>query len=104
MAAEVREGLDGLAAASLILTDGSRIVLGNETVEIGRLPECSIALSDPNVSRRHAEIRRRGSDVVVTDLQSTNGTRVNGVPVRERVLEDGDEITVGTTAIRFESS
>ncbi len=104
VAAEVREGLDGLAAASLILTDGSRIVLGNETVEIGRLPECSIALSDPNVSRRHAEIRRRGSDVVVTDLQSTNGTRVNGVPVRERVLEDGDEITVGTTAIRFESS
>ena len=79
-------------------------MLGSETVEIGRLPECSIALSDPNVSRRHAEIRRRGSDVLVVDLQSTNGTRVNGVPVRERVLEDGDEITVGTTAIRFESS
>jgi hypothetical protein len=102
--AEVREGLDGLAAASLILSDGSRIVLSNETVEIGRLPECTIALSDPNVSRRHAEIRRHGSDVVVADLQSTNGTRVNGVPVRERVLEDGDEITVGTTSIRFETS
>ena len=102
--AEVREGVDGLSAASLILSDGSRIVLGSETIEIGRLPECSIALSDANVSRRHAEIRRRGSDVVVVDLQSTNGTRVNGVPIRERVLEDGDEITVGTTAIRFESS
>src|ERR1039458_1425348 len=81
--AEVREGLDGLAAASLILSDGSRIVLGNETVEIGRLPECTIALSDPNVSRRHAEIRRHGSDVVVADLQSSNGTTGKRVPGRE---------------------
>ena len=102
--AEVREGPDGLSAGSLVMPDGSRIVLGAETVEIGRLPECTIVLSDPNVSRRHAEIRRRGSDVVVVDLQSTNGTRVNGVPIRERVLQDGDEITVGTTSIRFETS
>jgi len=63
-----------------------------------------VVLSDPNVSRRHAEVRRRGADVVVVDLQSTNGTRVNGAPVRERVLEDGDEILVGTTAIRYEAS
>jgi pSer/pThr/pTyr-binding forkhead associated (FHA) protein len=41
---------------------------------------------------------------VLADLQSTNGTRVNGVPVRERVLEDGDEIMVGTTPIRYEAS
>ena len=102
--AEVREGLDGLAAASLILLRRVPDRPRHETVEIGRLPECTIVLSDPNVSRRHAEIRRHGSDVVVADLQSTNGTRVNGVPVRERVLEDGDEITVGTTAIRFETS
>jgi hypothetical protein len=102
--AEVHEGPEGLSAASLIVSDGSRITLGTETIEIGRLPECTIALSDPNVSRRHAEIRRHGSDVVVADLQSTNGTRVNGVPIRERVLEDGDEITVGTTSIRFETS
>jgi Protein of unknown function (DUF3662)/FHA domain len=102
--AEVREGPEGLPAASLVLSDGSRIVLGAEPIEIGRLPECTVVLSDPNVSRRHAEIRRRGSDVVVADLQSTNGTRVNGVAVRERVLEDGDEITVGTTTMQFETS
>jgi len=102
--AEFREGPDGMSAASLVLPDGTRVVLGAETVEIGRLPECTIVLSDPNVSRRHAEIRRRGSEVVVADLRSTNGTRVNGVPVRERPLEDGDEITVGTTSIRFETS
>jgi hypothetical protein len=102
--AEVREGPEGMPAASLVMPDGSRIVVGTETIEIGRLPECSIVLSDPNVSRRHAEVRRQGSDVVVADLRSTNGTRVNGVGVRERVLEDGDDITVGTTTIRFETS
>jgi len=102
--AEVREGPDGLAAASLVLPDGSRVVLGTEPAVIGRLPECTIVLGDPNVSRRHAEVRRQASDVVVVDLRSTNGTRVNGVPVRERVLADGDEISVGTTAIRFETS
>ena len=102
--AEVREGPDGLSAGSLVMPDGSRIILGTETVEIGRLPECTIVLNDPNVSRRHAEVRRRGSDVVVADLRSTNGTRVNGVSVQERVLHDGDEVTVGTTTIRFETS
>jgi hypothetical protein len=104
VAAEVREGPEGLPAGSLVLPDGSRVVLGTESVLIGRLPECTVVLSDPNVSRRHAEVRRQGNDVVVADLRSTNGTRVNGVPVRERVLADGDEIAVGTTSIRFESS
>ncbi|HXQ62913.1 MAG TPA: DUF3662 and FHA domain-containing protein [Acidimicrobiales bacterium] len=101
---EVLEGPDGLATGSVILPDGSRIVLGVEPIVIGRLPECTVVLNDQNVSRRHAEIRRSGSDVVVTDLRSTNGTKVNGVPVSERVLEDGDDITVGTTTLRFETS
>ena len=104
VAAEVREAPEGMPGASLVLPDGSRIILRSEKIEIGRLPECTIVLSDPNVSRRHAEVRRQGGDVVVADLRSTNGTRVNGVAVRERVLQDGDEITVGTTTIRFETS
>ncbi|HTT85737.1 MAG TPA: DUF3662 and FHA domain-containing protein [Acidimicrobiales bacterium] len=102
--AEVKEGPDGVAAGSLVLPDGSRIVLGVEPIVIGRLPECAVVLNDQNVSRRHAEIRRSGSDVVVVDLRSTNGTRVNGNPVTERVLEDGDDIMVGTTVLRFETS
>jgi hypothetical protein len=102
--AEVREGPDGATAGSVVLPDGSRIVLGVEPIVIGRLPECTVALNDQNVSRRHAEIRRSGSDVVVADLRSTNGTKVNGNPVSERVLEDGDDITVGTTTLRFETS
>lgn len=102
--ADVAEGPDGAPAGSLVLADGNRVVLGAEPIVIGRLPECAIVLSDPNVSRRHAQVTRQGSDVVLADLQSTNGTRVNGVPVRERVLNDGDEITVGTTSIRYEAS
>jgi len=79
-------------------------VLGADPVVIGRLPECTVVLNDPNVSRRHAEIRRRGNEVVVVDLQSTNGTKVNGRTVREQILTDGDEVVVGTSALRFESS
>ena len=104
VSAEVKEGPDGLSAASLITADGTRVVLGTEPVEIGRLPECTIVLNDPNVSRRHAEVKRRGSEVIVVDLGSTNGTKVNGAQVRERVLQEGDEITVGSTTIRFEMS
>jgi hypothetical protein len=102
--AEVKEGPEGLPAGSLVLPDGSRVMLGTEPVVIGRLPECTVVLSDPNVSRRHAEVRRQGNDVVVADLRSTNGTRVNGVPVNETALADRDEISVGSTALRFETS
>jgi len=102
--AQMREGMLGLPAASLILPDGSRIALEAEPVVVGRMPECTVVLTDPNVSRRHAEIRRQGSEVIVVDLQSTNGTRVNGLAIRERILVDGDDITVGTTILRFQTS
>jgi hypothetical protein len=101
---EVREGPSTLPPASVVLTDGGRLVLGADPITIGRLPESTVVVSDPNASRRHAEIRRSGDDVVVVDLDSTNGTRVNGAPVRQRVLEDGDEIAIGTTYLRFETS
>ncbi|HZQ27758.1 MAG TPA: DUF3662 and FHA domain-containing protein [Acidimicrobiales bacterium] len=89
---------------SLVLADGNRVAVGEDPVTIGRLPECDIVLGDTKVSRRHAEVRRDGGDVVVVDLGSTNGTKVNGAGVRERRLADGDEITVGTTTLRFEAS
>jgi hypothetical protein len=101
---EVREGPDGLPAGSLRLADGTRISVGAQSLVLGRLPECAVVLDDPNVSSRHAEVRRRGPDVVVVDLGSTNGTRVNGVRVKEQLLKDGDEIEVGTTTVRFEAS
>ena len=66
---DVHEGPDGLSAASVVLADGMRVVLGPEPITIGRLPESTIVINDPNASRRHAEIRRSGNDVVVVDLR-----------------------------------
>jgi hypothetical protein len=100
--AEVREDADGGFLAELVLTDGRRVQIGTEPLVIGRLPECGVVLADSNVSRRHAELRRAGDTVVLTDLGSTNGTRVNGAPVRERILASGDEVSVGSTRLIFE--
>ncbi len=95
----------GVGAGSLVLPSGERVSIGDRAVSIGRLPECTIALSDPNVSRRHSEIRPVGSGYVVADLGSTNGTKVNGVRIEgERLLNDGDIVSVGSTHLRFEAS
>jgi Protein of unknown function (DUF3662)/FHA domain len=103
VAAEVHESEDGGFLAEIVLPDGRRVaVAGSEALVIGRLPECNVVLPDSNVSRRHAELRRREEGVFVTDLGSTNGTRVNGIPVREQLLASGDEISVGTTRLIFE--
>jgi hypothetical protein len=103
IASEVREGEDA-PVGWLVLPDGRRVGIGAQTVTIGRLPECAVALSDLNVSRRHAQVRREGDAAVIVDLGSTNGTRVNGTFVREHRLSDGDRITVGTTSLRYEAT
>jgi hypothetical protein len=104
LAGEVREGETRGPVGSIVTADGHRLTIGNDPLTIGRLPECDIVVSDPAVSRRHAEIRRRDGAFVVVDLDSTNGTKVNGAGVRERALADGDEIAVGSVAMRFEAS
>jgi Protein of unknown function (DUF3662)/FHA domain len=98
---ELREGEDK-PSGWIVLADGRRIGIGAEIVTIGRLPECAIALADPNASRRHAQLRREGDSVVLVDLGSLNGTRVNGIPIREQRLAAGDQVTIGTTTLRFE--
>jgi hypothetical protein len=100
--AEVHESEDGGFLAELVMPDGRRIALGAQPLVIGRLPECDVVLNDSNVSRRHAELRRSGDGVFLTDLGSTNGTRVNGTPVREQILASGDEVSVGSTKLIFE--
>ncbi len=101
---EVHEGPAGLPVASIVLPNGDRVTIGPDPIDIGRLPESAVVIDDPNASRRHAEIRRVGNDVVLTDLNSTNGTRVNGATVRQRRLADGDQVVIGTTVLRFENS
>jgi hypothetical protein len=78
-----------------------RVPLDKEILTIGRLPECDIVLNDKGASRRHAQIRTRDGTSTLTDLGSTNGTKLNGQQVQSRTLEDGDRITVGTTVIDF---
>jgi hypothetical protein len=104
VAGEVRPSADGAPRGTLVMPDGTRISVGEQPVVMGRLPDCEITLADPNVSRRHAEVRVADGRTVVLDLGSTNGTKVNGVGVTMRPLEDGDVITVGVTKIRFEAS
>ena len=103
VASEMVEAPGGARVAAVSLPDGKRVTVAEEPVTIGRTPDCEVNLSDPNVSRRHAEVRREGDDFVVVDLGSTNGTRVNGHGVKQQRLDDGDEITVGTTRLRFEA-
>lgn len=100
----MREGPSGTGAGSLLLPNNDRYVLGDHSIVIGRMPECDITIMDSNVSRRHAEIQPRGDGFVVVDLGSTNGTRVNGVRVSERELQDGDELAFGNTRMLFEAS
>jgi hypothetical protein len=98
------EMVEGEAVASVVLADGTHIGIGDEPVTIGRASDCQVALADPTVSKHHAELRREGTGVVLVDLGSTNGSKVNGAGVRERTLVDGDEITIGATVLRFEAS
>ncbi len=100
----LRQGEGGGGPGSLLLPTGERVVLGEFVVTIGRMPESTIVLADPNVSRTHAEVRPKGDGYVVIDLGSTNGTRVNGVRVTEHSLRDGDEITFGNTKVVFTAS
>lgn len=102
--ARMREAEGGIGAGSLVLPTGERVVLGEYLVTFGRLPECTITLADPNVSRHHAEIRPHANGFKLTDLGSTNGTKVNGVRIVEHVLSDGDLLDFGTTRITFEAS
>jgi Protein of unknown function (DUF3662)/FHA domain len=87
-------------AASLTV-NGRSHELRKPSVVIGRSKECDIRLSDPNVSRRHAEIRQEGSNFWIVDLGSTNGLSVNGRTLKRSKLDDGDRITLGSTEVVF---
>ena len=82
--------------------DGQRTyqLTGPVTI-LGRGTDCDLRLVDPGVSRHHAELRAEGDQVVLVDLESTNGTFVNGQPVRRVQLADGTRITLGRTTLVF---
>ena len=80
------------------------VPIDKELLTIGRLSECDIVVNDTGASRRHAQIRTVDGVSTLTDLGSTNGTKVNGRDVQSTELSDGDRITVGATQIEYRSS
>jgi hypothetical protein len=88
---------------AIISLDDRRYVLDGPTATLGRSKECDCVFRDPNVSRRHAELRRGTTgDWQVVDLNSTIGVKVNGRRVESSRLSPGDEVTLGTTRFTFD--
>ena len=81
---------------------GARVVL-HGSVETGRDPACELPLHDENVSWRHARVEDRGCDEwAIVDLESTNGTILNGQPCARAILKPGDRIFIGKTVIEVQ--
>jgi signal transduction histidine kinase len=78
---------------------GQAFPLGAKSQVIGRAPDADISIDANDVSRRHARLDWRHGELEITDLGSRNGTHVNGVPVRTKVLQIGDRVQIGLSSI-----
>ncbi len=83
---------------------GRVVALPNQMVTVGRAPDNDVVVGDPATSGRHGRIEVRAGSFWISDLGSTNGTLINGEPVIEKQLTDGDLITIGQNTIRFNLS
>ncbi len=88
---------------AMVLAEGKRMVVSSNGAVIGRSRDCDVVLADPNVSRRHAEVRPDGhGGWQVRDLGSTNGVKVNGRRIDgATAIESGDRLALGTADVRF---
>lgn len=91
----------GVRGATLTLPNGVPLELGSRTWVVGRHPECDVVLADPEVSRRHVELRPVVGGYDLVDLGSSNGTKVGGQDVTRHRLADGDLVHVGSTELAF---
>jgi hypothetical protein len=92
-----------VATRAIVPLGDRRYVLDGPRAVIGRSRDCDCILRDPNVSRRHAELRRAETgDWHIADLGSTNGVKVNGRLVSSSRLRPGDEVTLGTSTFSFD--
>jgi len=108
--AEPREPDKGRAAPEpegepvLVLLDDDepvRTIAIGRRIRIGRQADNDLVVTDPGVSRHHAEVTSERGTCTLRDLGSTNGTLVNGTRVGEHVLRDGDRIQVGSSVVEF---
>lgn len=80
---------------------GSSFPLTVDKITIGRDPSNDIAILDGSISRHHSLIKKEGNSYTLSDLDSRNGTFVNRISVKERVLQPGDEIRIGNSIFLF---
>ena len=92
---------DNVAQLTILVgPDAGRLYRVESEGLIGRGTDVSVRIASADISRRHAAIRcNKGGQFYVEDLGSRNGTRVNGVPVKEQALQPGDKIMVGASTI-----
>jgi len=89
----------------VVLTEGlvgASYELKVERTTIGRLEDNTFPIVESSVSGHHCEVTLRGSDIVVRDLNSTNGTFINGEPIKEAVLKPGQILRLGLVEMRLE--
>src|SRR5437660_8677575 len=84
-----------MPAQLVALNDGPSILVDKPILLLGRHPECDVQIDSRKISRRHCCIAQVNDYLVVRDLDSTNGIRINGVRVVEGKLRNGDEVTIG---------
>lgn len=89
-----------MPAQLLSLSDGPSLLLDKPVLLVGRHEECDIQLNSRKVSRKHCVIAQVGETLIVRDLGSTNGIRVNGDKVENGRLRTGDELTIGNFRYR----
>jgi hypothetical protein len=75
---------------------------GQDELLVGRHPRCDVVLSAPDVSRHHARLNFRDGRWILRDLESTNGTLLNGEPVGRCVLQPGDDLVIGDYRLRID--
>jgi len=93
--------LDVRPETAVLSWDGRRHEIDRRRIVIGRSKDADVQVADPNVSRRHAEVRQEDASYWLVDLDSTNGVEVNGKRVKRLKLEDGTRFTIGSTEISF---
>jgi len=93
-------------AKLVILTqglNGRAHELNVDRTTIGRVEDNLFQIAEPSVSSHHCEVLLRGSDVVIKDLNSTNGTFINGEQITERVLKPGQTLRLGQVELKLET-
>jgi pSer/pThr/pTyr-binding forkhead associated (FHA) protein len=86
-----------------LVISGTAHELVGDLITVGRGTDNTIVINDPSVSTHHAQLQRAGETYRLKDLDSTNGTRLNGIPAVETALRFDDRIRFGAAEARYES-